>query len=86
MIGSLIGGPLKLPQGDGIESHHRDDRKTKHDEREIEHERLLARRFGTAGRCKFSIAIRPGRHKDFVRPIRWSMGTISEIAERIGQE
>ena len=68
IIGSLIDDPLKLPQADGIQARYCDDRKPKHDEREIEHESLLARRLGTAGGRKLSIAIHVAPHKEFIKP------------------
>ena len=86
MIGSLTGIPSELPQAHGVEPHHCDDRKSERDEREIEHERLLAGRVRTVERRKFSISIRTARHKDFIKPsIRINMQYARQLTRR-GEE
>ena len=42
MIGSLTRVLLKLPQGHCVDDHQSDDRTPERDEREIQHDRLLA--------------------------------------------
>ena len=47
IIGSVIVLLLELPQADGIERHQSNERDSKRDEREIEHDRLLSKGVGT---------------------------------------
>jgi hypothetical protein len=68
MIGSLTACLLKLTQGDGVDAHQRQNRKTERYECDVEHDRLLADRLPSAERRKISISIRAARHKDFIRP------------------
>ena len=41
MIGSLTACLLKLTQGDGVDAHQRQNRKTERYECDVEHDRLL---------------------------------------------
>ena len=68
MIGSLMGIASELPQAHGVEPRQCDDCKSEYDEREIEHDRLLAHRGRSAGRRKVSISIRVAGRKELVKP------------------
>ena len=56
MIGSAHGATLlKLPEGERVDAHQRQNRNTERHERNVEHDRLLARALLTAGPRKLSI-------------------------------
>jgi hypothetical protein len=66
MIGSVIPSLLELAQANGVKPHQSDERKSERDEREIEHDRLLAPSY--VGGRKVSISIGRTSHKDFIKP------------------
>jgi hypothetical protein len=57
---------LKLAQGEGVDAHQRQHRKTEHHERDVEHDRLLAGALLNADPRKLSIANWAAGRKDFI--------------------
>jgi hypothetical protein len=56
---------LKLPEGERVDAHQRQNRNTERNERNVEHDRLLVGALLTAESRKLSILNRALRNKDF---------------------
>ena len=80
-------GLLKLPEGERVSAHQRQNRNTERNERNVEHDRLLAGALFTAEPRKVSILNRTPRNKDFImrRAARICFVVLVRIAAKPGR-